>query len=244
MSIETLLNPRQMFIDLATARNRLPVGINFAHARIVNATSAAAVVNVRFNDNQTDGITMSAGKRLKNWPTEKIFLSNDAQPGESMILEYWGGPMMGPPEIVDDAVIATLDGAVAISGFDTDPQIAGITDPLTPQTYAASYYRFSASNALNTVVTPAANLNGIRIDAAWMANSSNYGQAILAKSSAPSSYADTTADPLLVKFSGSATEGLVILPACPLIIPAGLGLYEKCNSAGATSAAGIIYEVL
>ena len=101
---------------LDTAREDKALIITASNIR-VTASSASALATLKFNANERDPVNIFNGRRFKNWPVTKLFLSHTAQAGEWIELEYWASPIMGPPEIEDDALIAQINGAIAVGSL-------------------------------------------------------------------------------------------------------------------------------
>jgi hypothetical protein len=106
---------------------------------------------------------------------------------------------------------------------------------------ASTYFRQSSVNTLATIVTPAANVNGVRI-LFWFAQHAAGGasQRIMAKSSAPSAWNDAAANTVGFCYNGASCLGA----AMPIDIPAGLGLYEQSSNGANVSTAIVEYAVL
>jgi len=130
--------------------------------------------------------------------------------------------------------INTIVNPVTVNAHDVN----NIVNPLKPNTLVSKYYDNTASLALQTIVAPAANINGIRIDLASI-TIYNGDTALLAKASAPLSSTDAFAYHILYAVSG--TWITTNLPN-PIIIPAGLGLYVKPSNGSQN--ASVCYEVL
>jgi len=139
--------------------------------------------------------------------------------------------------------VTVTSGSIAISNT---PTIQAITDPVEVRSTlgATPYFRESSSSALNTILAPASNTNGVLITAVW-AWAWGTSLRIMAKASAPTAWNDPAAIPLVTVSAASSTapaeSGGSI--AVPIIVPAGLGLYEQAAGIywGAVSMA---YEVL
>lgn len=115
---------------------------------------------------------------------------------------------------------------------------------LTPPTMVTSYRRRTASNALNTVVAPASNTKGIVCWRGGIAGGNCYGR-IMAKSSAPGTIDDTAMN--VWEFSDLDSDNLADKMNNfdnPVIVPAGLGIYEQCSHATNTSTVWLEYQVL
>lgn len=119
-----------------------------------------------------------------------------------------------------------------------------VTNPLQPQTLSSSDVR-ALGSTLVTLVTPAANTAGVRIDSINFTRHTNDGSArLMSKTSAPSSYSDNAARTLLWTFQ-NATVALYTWDSItlPVIVPAGEGLYLQ-GSAANVSWSSVNYEVL
>lgn len=118
---------------------------------------------------------------------------------------------------------------------------------LTPKTLVTSYFA-GVTSTLVTIVTPAANSNGVRIDGiTWSVDSSTLSvrSHLLSKTSAPASYNDKSARLLSAFFWDNSATALLHTSQreFPFIVPAGEGLYTQASAANGGSI-GIDYEVL
>lgn len=129
-------------------------------------------------------------------------------------------------EIVDNSIA----GTVAVSSL-AEP------GPITLS--GTAYRRGSSSAALNTIVTPAANINGVKITALTLSKVVAGEMRCMIKQSAPASYDDGIG----IAFD-IGTGDLDNLVSLPLLVPAGWGLYEQASSAANGSTIDIAYEVL
>jgi len=141
--------------------------------------------------------------------------------------------------------VTVTSGSIAINNT---PTIQGVTDPVTISptavpSSASAYYRRGASSALQVVVTPAANVNGIVI---YALGASTYGfNRWMAKASAPTSIDDAAAWTLLRAGIGANTAYWPVSEVpLPLQLPAGLGLYAQDDQPSWQSQNHAIYEVL
>ncbi len=126
----------------------------------------------------------------------------------------------------------------------TSTQIEGGT--LTPVSIGSTaYYRNSSSAALNTIVAPASNTNGIKITSVGL-KSNGTGINVMVKESAPTSYSDGRSVIYQDRAGSSANYNALstAIVAMPILVPAGVGLYEQCQSSGTPSAVFLSYEVL
>lgn len=121
-----------------------------------------------------------------------------------------------------------ISGSSDVGVNKTTTSINGGT--LDPQTLDTSYLgTFTAS--LDTIVTPAANVAGIRIDGVnftYIAGTNGFGR-IMFKTSAPSGMNDGSGL-LYVSNYYTQTRFDVDKIECPIIIPAGNGLYAQSGN--------------
>lgn len=116
---------------------------------------------------------------------------------------------------------------------------------LDSHTSGSFYSAKPATTAIQTVETPAANVNGIRINNVTLIRGSGDGSGgFSSKTSAPSSATDVTAR-MIMLYSHSASNGLQAFNSgsFPFIIPAGEGLYFGVSLASCLTGS-ISYEVL
>lgn len=182
--------------------------------------------HIRINDKNGARLPLSAHTVLSGVPMRRVFMDWAAQAGKSITLLYGTGVQVAPGNDV-----ANIQRVVEDVGVAPHPLGSG------------AYWRQSASAALNTIVTPAANVAGVRIDALTLYAGGVYVR-LMAKASAPSAWNDGAARTIaLASASGSAlvTSAHVALP---LLVPAGLGVYEQASGGGGTSNTALAYEVL
>ena len=119
--------------------------------------------------------------------------------------------------------IEVISGAGKVGINKTTTSINGGTlDPSTLSTH----YGYHVGTALQTIVTPAANVNGVRVDSITKSYLQSYGTlSVMTKTSAPADYKDITARHLFSWYSNAVDGNLVDKADFPLIIPAGEGLY-------------------
>lgn len=130
-------------------------------------------------------------------------------------------------------------GTVDISGgtIDTVTLVAGITPPTSKTT---SFRRESASAALDTIVTPAANTAGIYISYACVGNVTD-SMRLMIKTSAPATWADGAA---IVVAPKNGTSAKVSNQIRGVIVPAGYGLYAQADAAGGSTSVEVTYALL
>lgn len=121
------------------------------------------------------------------------------------------------------AELRSIVGAVSLTGGTVDA-VTAITNPPTPRTLVDQWGGL-ITNAVSTIITPAANTGGVRVDNVSMLQWLTTGQVnVVAKSSAPSGFNDTTSH---VMWFAKLDAGLYSAEKAnlPVIVPAGLGIY-------------------
>jgi len=153
-------------------------------------------------------------------------------------------PDMGYLE-VESATAQTASFIVGSGKFGVNKTTTSINGgQLTPRTLLTHYGSVVGSSLL-TIVTPAANTDGIRIDNITnLPNSSSTWFTVMAKTFAPTAYNDTSARFLYAHtLAASSSAILVDKIEMPVIIPAGEGLYAQGSAANSGNLT-IAYEVL
>lgn len=138
---------RRKRIDLSVARSLKEQAITFTHCRI-DASSNAATASLRLHSTDNEPVTIFNGRRLKNFQVDKLYIDNTVQAGEWIDLIFWGGPVMGPPEINDDALTAQIAGAIQID--DSDPvnvDVITLPDPLNVRSLAGKEFMGGANKS-------------------------------------------------------------------------------------------------
>lgn len=145
--------------------------------------------------------------------------------------------------IVNPIDVQGIADPVTVLDIANPIDVQGIADPLTPHSLSGTgYWRLSASAALNTIVTPAANINGVKITA-YSLYSYNAHVRLIAKTAAPATWDDGIG--LFYHYTDTAAAARVKNGTnLPIIIPPGFGLYEMADTAGSVSGCGIAHEVL
>lgn len=95
-----------------------------------------------------------------------------------------------------------------------------------PQVEGASGFGISASGGVQTVITPAANVNGIIIRTLQAQSSAGNSNTVFADTAAPATYNDSTKRIIFM-----ASDGSINNLAKAIKIPPGCGLFVACNSA-------------
>lgn len=121
----------------------------------------------------------------------------------------------------------------------------GVIDEVKPTILGeTSYNRYSASSAMNTIVTPAANINGIRLTSVTLYNAVSAFSSLLFKTSAPTGFNDGNVIGYSYAYEAGGVQRSHILTVMPVVIPAGYGLYEGSNSASNITAVSLTYDLL
>lgn len=104
------------------------------------------------------------------------------------------------------------------------------------------YLRNSASAALGTVLAPGSNTNGAIIQSCSVGVNGSDGVRVMLKASAPSGWNDAAAKGVLM-LKLVTSNGNAVLPYS-VYVPAGLGIYEQAQGAGATTNVDMVVKVL
>lgn len=243
------LTVRKIYLDLSEARNNVKEPIAFTHMRVADVSSNTALATMRFQSMLNKDIEIFEGRRFKNWPTNQVFFSNDAQAGEWIMLEYWGGPAYGAPEIIDSALTASLNGGT----IDTLKDIlAGKIDEVVQCTQLEALLKNNqqlrapltdlvnatfgeAVNASTVLVSAATNVNGIIV---------RRGLCNQGGSTAGTSYiaADDGTKKYICHVLTSGSNNAVVDAIENYLVPAGHALEISSNASSGRAAAW--YEVL
>lgn len=203
-------------------------------------TRSTVNVTIRDRDRQQQFYLTPGGAVIFGKGFDGLFVSHDGA-SDTLITLYVGGR-----ESIGFA--AQVSGNIQIVGGSqntANPPIIdtvnSIINPLTPRTLVTQWGAPSGTT-LQTLVTPAANTNGIRVDADGVVVTGSTGQCrFMAKTSAPASIGDMSARTInWYHITTSARTGGS--PQYPFIIPAGEGLYFQADATSIQ--ATIDYEVL
>lgn len=202
-----------------------------------------ASVNVKIRTEDTGlEYTLRPGEDADLKAFDNLLVSHDGA-GEEVFTLY-----VGKDERVGGAEIS---GNVTLIGGPVDEiknpvNVQSIADPLTPQALFSSYYVVLAASTLVTILSPAANINGVRIDYAYLLMSSSLGNScrLTCKSSAPIIYDDQNAATILIGTLNS-TSGHVANGErqVPFLVPAGMGIYVQASDVPIVRVS-LSYEVL
>lgn len=182
------------------------------------------------------------------------FLDNSGQQigvAENVASGFWCEvPAFGSVQITSAS--AQTISVIIGGGSDSAPIRFGVNKTTTsinggimsPRELVTGYFYQAAVATLQTVVTPAANTAGVRIDSAVMHSASGFGR-IMAKTSAPSSVTDTAARTIAqyTSMGASNVQAESRYTGDSILLPAGEGLYHQVNGAY-QNYVSINYEVL
>ena len=134
-SEEFVIRKRKIALDVAATLDA--EGISFTHLRVSDSSDAAANVQIIFANLDNPGITLKRGIRFEDFAilSGKVWFTNTAQAGKFVEIEYWGGPPVGPPRIINEGL--TIDVAL--------DQGATIDNPTTVAVGAAVVQLIAAS---------------------------------------------------------------------------------------------------
>ncbi len=218
-----LLPIRKIDIDLSVARSLFELNVQCNELRI-RSSSPGAKATLRFNSTENVPVDIFNGRRFEKWPTTKLWLANEAQPGKTLTIEFWS--VNGESRIRDDAVLMEQNEDFPLK-ISSDIDLSNT---------------LSAHNALNntsmfTIVPPATNVNGIKVYSIDMVSISPLMR-IMYKATTPAGFDDGNACTLLMVSAGRHDHKEPMF-----IVPAGNGIYynQTNTSWGRYS---LIYEVL
>ena len=208
-------------ISLASALDNFE--LNVAGNVIYCDKLSTGAASIRFSSTSNDPLPVGANFGLEQLDFKRLYITCAAQPG--LVLNLWfGSDVHIVPPNQDIASIGTVSLISAIT-----PRSIGTT----------AYNRWSTSAALNTVLAPASNLAGVVVVSVGLPVGAD-GIRFMAKTSAPSSFSDTTALEIATRKNSTSAFQL----ALPLLIPAGYGLYEQADGAGGNSGVFVGFTVL
>lgn len=143
------------------------------------------------------------------------------------------------------AISKAGDGGYNIASQIISGGTVDLINEITPQTSGiTSYHRLNTSDALNTIVTPASNTNGILVTAISTYSDTCFVR-VMFNTTSPTGYLDgVNIGPQVYTPSTDSVNRYFAQCAMPIIVPAGYGLYERSNSNTNTSGADVTYTVL
>lgn len=214
---------RPVLLDTARAQD-VPLELDLAGTFLYLDDDTTGQVYVRFNSEDAARIPVKAGFSVSGIQYRRIYLDWTAQAGKRVNLVYGAEAQFTPTN--DIANLGRVDALGEI-----DPvNYAGVSD----------WTIYQATAALQTIVTPAANVNGIRL---YRGGVVYQNSRMMVKTSAPTDYMDLAADTLAMGFvtgSDYTSSGM----AENILIPAGYGLYCQAVNAVSALAAFARYKVL
>lgn len=215
------------------------------HGNVLRVTAGAVPLRVQSRDGQLD-FTILAGEKAR-FPDDNpaLILSHTSGADQQFTIQVGKGV---------DVASALLSGSVVISGTPTVINGGGTLTSITNTVgvtdrgaeYSASLASSSAltANTPQTVVSPAANINGILVtDCSVMAtHGSNVPwPTLIAKTSAPANYTDGDVIHCPNNGTGSFTLGTMDYP---ILVPAGKGLYFIDNQTEVQAYRQVKYKLL
>lgn len=213
-------------LDTAGVNFIVPIAGNFLYIDAATTGSATIELNNQYSDNEAP-FTINPGFALKATFT-KLRMNWAAQPGKIIRIMY----------STDDSVVPSNTG-ISLSTINN-----GLTNPAafyeSGYSYGAGYKGNSllGVNTPDTIVAPAANLNGIILwnaEAYAAATGASVQMSFLAKAAAPANNVDGDVLALVGFYSGSSGNSCKL--SRPVRIAAGKGLYYIEGGAAATISA-------
>jgi hypothetical protein len=173
---------RRRRLDLGTAQTLDAEGLVFTHLRVSDASDSDAAVNIVFANLDNPGIELKRGRRLKNFAIRsgKVWFTNSAQAGKWIEIEYWGGPQIGPPEIVEEGLLVDVSqlgdltvnaaslGSIKRVRVDRQSFMGGVRRPAGAAQYSKIQILNPAASGVDVILTSAkllldTNINDVQI---------------------------------------------------------------------------------
>lgn len=200
----------------------------------------AASAPITFKDpNGNQQVTLEAGEDVTLNEFKVLHATHDEATTQTITVYIGRDTKKSSSQVTGD--IQIIGGS---NNLANPPTIQEIIAPLAHETLSVQYFRSSALTSVVTHVTPAANINGIKIISAYTTgwSGANTITRIMAKASAPTITQDTGAHTIAmtVQVATYNMDSNPINGRC--IIPAGLGLYSKSDDT--SSVVSIEYEIL
>ncbi len=188
---------------------------------------------------------------------QTIHTAEDVQEG----WEFFGVPLTGQDRVFTSVEISCatantikvetssertrLNRSTGSVDIANTPSIQQVINPPTPDELAEQYFSSLATVALQTIVTPAANVNGVIIHGVGIWVSVADAGRFMAKNSAPLSWDDTDANTIALATSASVNPYGVNLSKLTetKIIPAGMGVYLQYSGSISTYHAWLEYTI-
>jgi hypothetical protein len=181
------------------------------------------IADLSFSDPLGPAFPIGVNSAVRNFLYSELYLSWSAQAGKVLRIWYgWDADIIPPNQDISNI------GSI------------GIIDDYMPKSVDTPYYYVGAAVTLQTIVTPAANTNGILVlGGGGVLKTAATTVRLMSKATAPASIDDTTADTIVLNYSNEQKQ-----IALPVIVPAGRGLYIQKDDANAGSKMWADYEVL
>lgn len=205
-------------LDLSTARAASdPLEMRLPGRFVWFTNDSDGQVNLRFNDRESLSVPAAANffvEAIAGAVINRVYLDWSAQAGKQVVIAHGTDLRLRPSNDVQNVgqIVAPVDVSPAQLGND-------------------EFWTTGSLATLFQLVTPAANTAGVLVTA--MSAYANNGTArFMAKSSAPSSWADAAAQSLLLGGTTSnAGNNCANAIAMPIVIPAGVGFYYQASGA-------------
>lgn len=210
-------------IDLSVARNgvefELP-GFSFMSIATeafdssgnVTYSLSTGLMLLQLDDPGQTKLLAKSGSEFNVEPARKIYVTNAAQPNKMLRVYFAGYPFLRQ-----------------VPQFNATPSSANVIN------LGTSFANVTANGAVQTLLLPAANLNGIILRTYSWQIATGYGMgSFYADTAAPAAHGDLTKRAIFI-VQQTGTSGPGIGAASPnLFIPAGWGLYFASSAANGT----------
>jgi hypothetical protein len=250
---------RRRRLDLGTAQTLDAEGLVFTHLRVSDASDSDAAVNIVFANLDNPGIELKRGRRLKNFAIRsgKVWFTNSAQAGKWIEIEYWGGPQIGPPEIVEEGLLVDVSqlgdltvnaaslGSIKRVRVDRQSFMGGVRRPAGAAQYSKIQILNPAASGVDVILTSAkllldTNINDVQIhrDAGalatlgWIGSKYIGGAAPLAQlrselGAATGTKIITIADVPYGAAANPVADWFQVINGDPIVIPEGKDIYFR-----------------
>lgn len=224
--------PQSLF-DFSSGRDESnPLEVRTGGTYLYSGDISTAEVYVRINSIDAPRFLVGPGFAFANIPHGRLYFDWSNQGSGKKCQLLYG---------VDGRFVPTND----IANIGSVGQLGSITNPLTPNSQSVSHDLIgSIGTTLQTIVAPAANTNGVRIDfaAVEFQNSNSGNGRFMHKSSAPSGITDSGAVTILGACMDTGERGRNLRDG-PFLVPAGEGIYFQ-QSITETAFHSLVHEVL
>lgn len=196
--------------------------------------SSTVSVKIKAPDNNEE-ITLDAGDDVILSEFDELRISHDGASDTAFTLYVGLGTKAGSSKVSGNIQ--------PVGGSDNTANPPGVIK--VPDTLSSSHFYTGISGALITIVTPAANLNGVKIHGCGIFTTGATASRYMHKTSAPTSTVDTSAGTIATSSGSSVApignDNTTLYET--KIIPAGRGVYLQ-QTGIATLYAWLEYEVL